>query len=42
MIADSRTGKRLDAMTESLGIGAMSLFTTALILFLGAGAGLIG
>lgn len=42
MIAAGRTGKRPDAMTESLRIGALSFFATALILFLGAGAGLIG
>ncbi len=42
MIASDRTGKRPDALSESLGIGAMSFFATALILFLGAGTGLIG
>lgn len=42
MIAGNRTGKRPDAMIESLRIGAMSFFATALILFLGAGIGLIG
>lgn len=42
MIAGNRTGKRPDAMTESLRIGVMSFFATALILLFGAGTGLIG
>ena len=42
MTAGDHTGKRPDAMIESLGIGAMSFVATALILFLGAGIGLIG
>ncbi|WP_294262582.1 hypothetical protein [uncultured Sphingomonas sp.] len=42
MTAGSRTGQRQDAMIESLRIGAVSFFATALVLFLGAGTGLIG